>query len=326
MAFRDIAGNSRIKRVLQLSLRRGRVPNSVLFCGPEGVGKRQTALVLAKALNCLEKTDDACEECVSCRAINEGNFPDVIEIVAVGDIIKVDQMPIVKQLAYLKPMIGKRRLFIVDEAEKMNEESANSILKVLEEPPLFTHILLVSDNPASLLQTVKSRCQTLNFSPVAKEEIERALRGAGCEEDKARIIALLVRGNLERALDLEWEDVRKRRQEAWELFFGLVSRGESSPFLRKFAFQKRAMIREDLEQTLELFSSFCRDFVLLKENSDPALLFNPDYEDRIREGERYLTHEQTLSLLGWIEGAIMSLNRSLNIGLLASALYSRMTG
>jgi len=326
MAFHDIAGNSRVKKVLQLSLKRGRVPNSVLFGGPEGVGKRQTALVLAKALNCLKKTEDACEECSSCRAINEGNFPDVIEIVAVGDIIKVDQMPIVKQLAYLKPMTGKRRVFIIDEAEKMNEESANSILKVLEEPPLFTHILLISDNPASLLQTVKSRCQTLNFSPVSKDEIEKALRGAGYEEDRARIIALLVRGNLEQALDLEWEDVSKRRQEAWELFCGLVSRGESSAFLRKFAFQKRAMVREELEQTLELFSSFCRDVVLMKETGEPTLLFNPDYEGRIRESEKFLTREQTLSLLDWIDGAIMSLNRSLNIGLLTSALYSRMTG
>lgn len=326
MAFHDIAGNSRVKKILKLSLGRQRVPNSMLFCGPQGVGKRQTALVLAKALNCLEKTDDACEECLNCRAISEGNFPDVIEIVAAGDVIKVDQMPIVKQLAYLKPMSGRRRVFIVDEAERMNEESANSILKVLEEPPLFMHILLISDNPASILQTVKSRCQTLNFSPVAKEEIEQALRESGYEEEKVRIMALLVRGNLEQALDLDWEDIQRQRQEAWELFYALISRGESSPFLRKYAFQKRNVVREDLEQTLELFSSFCRDFVLMKENSDSKLLFNPDYEDRIRQGEKFLSLEQTLSLLGWIDAAASSLGRSLNIGLLASALYSRMTG
>jgi DNA polymerase-3 subunit delta' len=326
MAFHDIAGNSRVKKILKLSLQRQRVPNSMLFCGPHGVGKRNTALILAKALNCLEKTDDACEECLHCRAIHEGNFPDVIEIVAAGDFIKVDQMPIIKQLAYLKPMLGRRRVFLVDEAEKMNEESANSILKVLEEPPLFTHIILITENPAFILQTVKSRCQVLSFSPVSKEEIEQALRERGYEEEKARIMALLVRGDLEQALDLDWEDIQRRRQEAWELFHAIISRGESSLFLRKYAFQKRNVVREDLEQMLELFSSFCRDFVLMKENGDPALLFNPDYESRIREGEKNLSYEQTLSFLAGIDVAVTSLGRNMNIGLLASALYSRMIG
>lgn len=326
MAFHDIAGNSRVKKILKLSLRRQRVPNSMLFCGPQGVGKRNAALTLAKALNCLEKTDDACEECLHCRAIQGGNFPDVIEIVAAGDFIKIDQMPIVKQLAYLKPMSGRRRVFLVDEAEKMNEESANSILKVLEEPPLFTHIILITDNPAFILQTVKSRCQVLSFSPVSKDEIEQALRDRGYEEEKARIMALLVRGNLEQALGLEWEEIQRRRQEAWELFQALISRGESSLFLRKYAFQKRKVVKEDLEQMLELFSSFCRDIVLMKDNGDPALLFNPDYESRIREGEKYLSYEQTLSTLDGIEVAMTSLGRNMNIGLLASALYSRMIG
>jgi DNA polymerase-3 subunit delta' len=235
-------------------------------------------------------------------------------------------MPIIKQLAYLKPMSGRRRVFLVDEAEKMNEESANSILKVLEEPPLFTHIILITENPAFILQTVKSRCQVLSFSPVSKDEIEQALRDNGYEEEKARILALLVRGNLEQALDLDWEEIQGRRQEAWELFHALISRGESSLFLRKYAFQKRNVVKEDLEQTLELFSSFCRDFVLMKENGDPALLFNPDYESRIREDEKYLSYEQTLSFLAGIDVAVTSLGRNMNIGLLASALYSRMIG
>ncbi len=326
MAFHDIAGNSRVKKILKLSLRRQRVPNSMLFCGPQGVGKRKTALVLAKSLNCLAMTDDACEECLNCRAITEGNFPDVIEIVAAGDIIKVDQMPIVKQLAYLKPMLGRRRVFFVDEAEKMNDESANSILKVLEEPPLFTHIILITDNPAFILQTVKSRCQVLNFSPVSKDEIERALREKGYEEEKAKIMALLVRGNLEQALDLEWDEIQRKRKDAWEVFQAIISCGESSLFLRKYAFQRRNVVREDLEQTLELFSSFCRDFVLTKERGDPALLFNPDYESRIREAEKFLTSEQALGLLAGIDAAMTSLSRKLNVGLLASSLYSRMIG
>ena len=80
MAFDDILGNSRAKRILKKALQRGRVPNSLLFTGPEGVGKRDMALVLAKAMNCLQEKDDSCEVCASCKAVNNRNFPDVMVI------------------------------------------------------------------------------------------------------------------------------------------------------------------------------------------------------------------------------------------------------
>ena len=145
MAFQNILGNLRVKTILSKALQRNRVPHSLLFVGPEGVGKMETALVVAKALNCLQKTDDSCEECVSCVAINKKNFPDVMEVSPQKDVIKIEQMRLLKSTAYLKPMVGKKRVFIVTDAEKMREEAANSLLKILEEPPSFSHIFLCTN-------------------------------------------------------------------------------------------------------------------------------------------------------------------------------------
>lgn len=333
MAFQDITGNSRVKKILKLALHRQRVPNSLLFCGPEGVGKRATAFVLAKALNCLQMTDDACEACPNCNAINKGaenkeggRFPDVMEIFPATEVIKIDQMTEMKKFVYLKPMSGRKRIFIINEAEKMTDEAANSHLKILEEPPLFSHIILISGNAALLLPTIKSRCQALNFLPVAKEEIEQTLRERGLEEEKAKITALLVRGNIEQALSLDWEDIQQRRQEAWDLFRALVRREESSRFLKRFSFERRHIVKEDLEQTLELFSSFCRDFVLLKEKGDGRLLFNPDYAARFEESEKFFSRERALRFLEFIEVALANLDRNLNISLLVSSLYSQAIG
>jgi len=326
MAFKDIAGNSRVKKIIKLALERRRVPNSMLFCGPDGVGKRKTALVLAKALNCLRKTEDSCDECDSCRAIDKGNFPDVMDIVPTGEVVKIDQIRFMKQIAYLRPMSGKKRFFIIQEADKLQDEGSNALLKVLEEPPLFSHIVLITDKPALILSTIKSRCRTLNFLPVATEEIEQALRGRGFEDEKAKITALLVHGNLDQALILDWEAVQQKRQDAWALFRAMIAKDGSSAFLKKFAFSRRNLIKEDLEETLELFSSFCRDMILLKEGGEAKYLFNPDYERPIREGAKYLNIDQAFKLLGLIHFAVSSLNRNLNVSLLTSSLYSQMIG
>ena len=157
MSFSDIVGNGRIKRILGKALERGRLPNSLLFAGPQGVGKIDTALVAAKALNCLTLTADACEACEACTAITKGNHPDVMRIEPEKEILKIEQMRILKEAAYLRPMVGRKRVFIVEREESMNSEAANSLLKVLEEPPAFSHIFLITSNPFIILPTIRSR-------------------------------------------------------------------------------------------------------------------------------------------------------------------------
>ncbi len=319
MAFKDISGNSRVKKILTKALQRNRVPNSLLFCGPEGIGKREVALILAKALNCQRRGDDACEICASCRAIQAGNFPDVMEILPEGNVLKIDQMRLLRSVAYLKPMVGRKRIFIVVEAEKMTEEAANSLLKILEEPPLFSYIILITHNPFLLMSTIKSRCQILNFLPISKEDIERILVDNGYEKEKARILSLLVHGNLKQALSLEWEEVQTKRNQAWQLFLSSLGEERVSSFLRNYTSLPRALAREEWQQTLEILSSYCRDFILVKEKGQDRLLMNPDYEGEIRNKASRLSWEQLMDLLGNIDSAIYGLQKNLNVNLLVSS-------
>ncbi|HEB36724.1 MAG TPA: DNA polymerase III subunit delta' [Candidatus Aminicenantes bacterium] len=322
MAFKDILGNSRVKNILRKALQRNKVPNSMLLYGPEGIGKRDMALVLAKAMNCERKKDDACEVCASCKAINAGNFPDVLEISPEKEVIKIDQMRILRKIAYLKPMMGKKRIFVVVDADKMKEEAANSLLKILEEPPLFSYIILVARNPFMIMPTIKSRCQVLNFSPISKEEIGKILVEKGYEENKARIISLLVRGNLKQALSLEWEEVQDKRAKAWQLFLSLIRKGKVALFLKNYATSQRTLVRNEWEQVLEMLSSFCRDSILIKEKSDSRLLMNPDYEKEIKKEEALLSLEGLIDCLAKIDYAIYGLGKNLNVNLLVSSFFS----
>lgn len=322
MAFKDILGNSRVKKILRKALQKNKVPNSMFFCGPRGIGKRDMALVLAKAMNCERKKDDACEVCTSCKAINAGNFPDVIEISPEKDVIVIDQMRMLRKIANLKPMMGKRRVFVVVDADKMKEEAANSLLKILEEPPLFSYIILVANNPFLIMSTIKSRCQVLNFTPVSKEDIGKILVEKGYEENKARIISLLVHGSLKQALSLEWEEVQDKRTKAWQLFLSLLRKGKVALFLRDYATSQRAIIRDDWEQILEMLSSFCRDSILIKEKGDSRLLMNPDYEEEIRKAETMMSLEALMDCLTKIDYAIYGLEKNLNVNLLVSSFFS----
>lgn len=324
MAFDDILGNSRAKKILKKSLQRDRIPNSLLFSGPEGVGKREVALVLAKAMNCLTNKDDACETCASCRTIEKGNFPDVMVISPEKNILKIEQMREMKQTAYLKPMVGRKRVFVIDQAEKMNEEAANSVLKILEEPPAFTHIVLITHNPYLILPTIRSRCQDLTFSQISKQDIEEVMVERGLDEEKARIISLLVRGNLKQAINLDWDEVQPLREKAWQLFDVALKRKGISPFVKDYAFRRRESIETEFVQVLEILSSFCRDLLLIKSKGKKSLLMNPDYENGLREAETHISLGQVLEFLINIDSALYALDRNVNVNLLVSSTLASM--
>jgi DNA polymerase-3 subunit delta' len=164
------------------------------------------------------------------------------------------------------------------------------------------------------------------FLSLSTEEIENALRERGFEEEKVRILALLVHGNLEQALDVDWDEIQARREETWNLFRALVVGDEPSRFLKRFASQKKDEIKDDLRSTLELFSSFCRDLVLLRDGGESRLLLNPDYEPRIREGGSGGGYDRAMRFLAAVDKAFAGLADHLNMNLLINALYSQVTG
>lgn len=203
MRFADFAGQERIKNLLRNAVAQGRVAQTYLFAGPPGVGKRALALALAQALNCLSpQGEDSCGVCSSCRRVEGGNHPDVLLVEPEGGSLKIDQMRWLQQEAALRPYAGRYRVFILEGAEALTDQAANSLLKLLEEPPPSAVLILLAVAPERLLPTVLSRCLTVYFYPWPKESLISELERQGVPGDEAAALAEIAGGSPGQALAL----------------------------------------------------------------------------------------------------------------------------
>ncbi|HOJ21299.1 MAG TPA: DNA polymerase III subunit delta' [Armatimonadota bacterium] len=182
MRMEELVGHRRPTALLQRSLLNGRVSNAYLFVGEEGIGKTLAAIAFGRALVC-ENPDarpehgiyEACGHCRSCLLSAAGNHPDLRVIAPEGERIRIDQMRDLRHEVSLTAFGGARRAYIIQHAEAMTEESANCILKTLEEPPPGVTLILVTESLSQLLPTILSRCQIVRFRPAAPGAIEALL-------------------------------------------------------------------------------------------------------------------------------------------------------
>jgi DNA polymerase-3 subunit delta' len=205
MSFRDIKDQDVPVRLLQNMLRRNRIPNGLLFWGPSGVGKRMTAIEMARAINCREHVDDGCGACLPCRKVASGNHPDVKIVMPVkrSRVIDVETIEGVNEFASLRAFESKWRVFVLLDADRMHVAAQNKFLKTLEEPPGKSVFILVTEFPRMLLPTIRSRCQQVRFGALRPETVADLLtRDRDLPRDLAMSIAELSQGQMSRALDL----------------------------------------------------------------------------------------------------------------------------
>jgi DNA polymerase III subunit delta' len=212
VSFGHIHGQAAAVATLQVALRREAVPQSYLFLGPEGVGKTTTARALIQTLLCLKHSDEdqSCGVCINCKRVTEGTHPDVATIAPDGETTKVWQLwnrpghpqGALETLSFA-PIAGKRRVYLFEKAETFNEESANSILKALEEPPPYVQFVLCAPSATAVLPTILSRCQQVRFTNVAAEVIVATLqKERQLSLTEAKMLAAYSQGSLGRALRL----------------------------------------------------------------------------------------------------------------------------
>jgi DNA polymerase-3 subunit delta' len=216
--WHNIRGHDRIVQQFRTAISRGRLASTFLFIGPPGIGKRMFAQKLAQALLCDTRPEEAldpCGVCAACRQVAGGTHPDVhvverppqasnlpLELV-IGD----DEHRMRAGLCYelsLKPYCGKRRIGIIDDADLLglgSRESANALLKTLEEPPPRSVLILIGTSQQRQLPTIRSRCQMIRFDPLAEQDVAELLMATGaCSDgDLAAKAASMSRGSLERA-------------------------------------------------------------------------------------------------------------------------------
>ena len=210
MSFRDIYGHEKKIEIIQKTLAKKRIGHAYLFSGISAVGKRTLALEFIKALNC-EKVDslyNSCSECVSCRKIQRESHPDIFLLKADGQFIRIDAIREIQKRIKCKPLEARMRAFIIDDADKMNDQAANALLKMLEEPSPSNILILVTARPYALPSTILSRCQHMRFNPLSSEIVAKFLiQQMGMDKQRALLLAALSGGSIGNAMELNKEDI-----------------------------------------------------------------------------------------------------------------------
>jgi len=198
--LQEIAGQPRALAVLGRALASGHVAHAYLFDGPPGVGKRQAALGLAMALDCEASPGRACGQCETCRRIAAGLHPDVLTITSDGAQIVMEQAQQVVALGQQRPHEARARIIILDDADRLNANASNCLLKTLEEPLRGTHLVLVTSAPEKLLPTIRSRTQRVRFDRIAEAALLQVAAARGADPASARVAAVMADGSMARFL------------------------------------------------------------------------------------------------------------------------------
>ena len=264
MSWTDIVGQAFATRLFQAHLAAGTVADAYLLAGPEGVGKRRLALEMAKALNCTADRARPCDVCPTCRQIIRGTHPDV-HLVSPGGAADQIRIEAIRQLlprTALRPFNARVQAAVIDGAERLTEEAANSLLKALEEPPAHTRFFLTTARLSDCLPTIISRCQLVRCRPLPAGVITRLLvETQGVSLQTAEAAARLSGGSAAQAITLAAR---------WQPHEQALAR-LAAPTPTVWFEQPLPETRQDVSQLLDVMVSWLRDVAVLAEGGAPRV-------------------------------------------------------
>ncbi len=321
MNFDQILGHDRQIEILRRALNTDRLAHAYLFHGPDGVGKRLVALALVQATFCID--GQGCGRCTACKKIAHRNHPDIHFLEPDGNSIKIEQIRNLQRELNFRPLEASCKVGLIDHAERMTVGAANALLKTLEEPTGNALLILLTPQPQRLLETIRSRCQPLQFTRHTHARIKDVLeQKLGLAETEAHILAALSDGSFKKAFGKDKELYLEKRRDLLKTLTGLSS-GSILPVL-EFA-EYLASEKADLPDILEIFQAFFRDVLLMLHHQDESRLVNQDLMDRIRQVTRRESTTAVLDKLEALAAANTHLERNVNRQLAMEVLLLRLT-
>ena len=200
--FEKILGNERNKEILEKAIKLNKTSHSYLFWGTEGIGKKLIAKEFAKMILCTDE-NKYCGECKSCIEFESSNNPDFKIIEPDGNSLKIEQIREFQNKVSEKPIISNRKVYIINDSDKMTTEAQNCLLKTLEEPPEFVTIILIGSNESAFLDTIKSRCMILRFNKISDENIVKFLEENFQTKVNSQSMLEAFQGSIGKAIQLQ---------------------------------------------------------------------------------------------------------------------------
>jgi DNA polymerase-3 subunit delta' len=322
--FSELLGHGAQVRFLTRAIARGVLPQTILFTGPEGVGKATLARMAAAALECEDPTSGACGSCGACRKAARAIHPDLRVVKPEGLTesgkeraqIRIEQVRegILAPLA-LPPYEGKRLVFLIDPAEALNENAQNSLLKSLEEPPPYVQFFLVSANPAGLLPTVRSRCHEIPLGPVDEDSMRKAAARAGIPEGERGLALGSAAGAPGRLLAFDRRGSELRRGTLLALLgdgLDLAASPGLIPAVEKLA-------KENPREVVSLATGLLRDALRAGRGAAPRL--HGDVTETLREAAANRGPENLQRMADRLADAPAQLARNVNPRLLLEWVF-----
>ncbi len=314
--FTDIVGQEQLKEHLQNAIAMNKVSHAYIINGERNAGKEFIARVFAMALQCEKKEVEPCGECHSCKQALSNNQPDIIYIshekpntIGVEDIRAQINNDIV-----IKPYSSPRKIYIVNEGEKMTPQAQNALLKTLEEPPEYAVIVILTTNVEALLPTVLSRCVVLNMKPVSDALVKKYLmEQLGVPDYKANICVAFARGNIGKAkLLASSEEFEKVKDEAISLVKN-INDMEIHEIVK--AIKKISEYKFDVNDYLDILMAWYRDVLFFKATKDVnSLVFKEEIQQIMRVSDRS-TYEGIETIVNALQSAKKRLEANVNFDL-----------
>ena len=328
LQWEKVLGHQKQIQELRSLLVEGRLPHALLLSGPAGVGKKMVGRLLTAAVLCEQPRQGApCGSCASCRGLLAGGHPDYYELAPETRgkgtrLIRIEEIRELAELAVRYPVLSDRRVLLIDEAEAMNEQAANSLLKTLEEPPGQVTFILVTGARSALLDTIVSRCMPVSFGMLAQDELQRLLLEHGVPMQEAAGLAALADGSIGRAMVLYENGGLARRDEALAFLQQLKQMPIQSLWAK--AQQMGEWEREPVQEWLLYFRMLLRDLLMLYEDGASQLLYHQDRREALLALLPSFTERQLFALLAEASKLQRRLQANVNSRLQLEAFFLRL--
>lgn len=314
MSFKEILAQKSAVEFLKSVYEQDRLAHAYCFVGPDGIGKKKTAINFAKLLLCdAPAASDSCGMCPSCRKIDSLSHPDLQWVSPDGNFIKIDAVREACRRLNLRGFESSRKVLIVDDAHALNEESSNALLKTLEEPSQHTVIILIARSLRSILSTIASRCQRVVFSALKEDDVYSFLVNKnGLSQEEASYLAKICEGSLGMALRYHECGLFGKKN---RMIDAALDAREPLGSLLPGGANEKAERDEALLEMLLVLSSWFRDLLLAKMKKDVKILINTDRQEDIRKNSSIFSFGDIEERLNAIADTQASMRRNVNVRL-----------